>query len=482
MAVEFLTSAAILVLEIVAGRLLAPYVGVTLETTSAIIGTVLGGIALGTWVGGVLADRFDPGVVLPVMILLGGASSFATLPLVRTVAATATRGPAGAVALSAVGFFIPALVLSAVGPLLIRQQLRAIESAGRTVARISALGTVGAIFGSFVTGFYLVAKFSTNTIVNSTGLFLVILGLAVAVWGRALAAGSVMAFPMALAVGTGVISVQSKSVCDRETPYVCLSIGLDPNRPGGRELILDDLSHSYVDVDDPLYLEFDYVQSLGSTIDSIAPGGAPLTALHIGGGGFTIPRYIESTRPGSDNLILERDPDLVIVGREQLGFQTNDKMRVVLGDGRVTLRDTAPGTYDLVVTDAFGGEAAPWHLSTKEFLTDVKKRLKPGGVFTLNIIDGPSFGFVRAELNTLRTVYRNVVFITSPEALAGNIAANFVVIASDSPLPVDAIINAQAARTAELTMVRNPVDVDKFIGKSIILTDDFAPADQLFNP
>jgi spermidine synthase len=171
----------------------------------------------------------------------------------------------------------------------------------------------------------------------------------------------------------------------------------------------------------------------------------------------------------------------VEVGRKQLGFVTGPRMRVVVGDGRVTLRDQPVGAHDIVIVDAFGGEAAPWHLSTKEFLLDVKSRLKPGGVYALNIIDGPTFGFVRAEINTLRKVYDNVMFITNSEAMAGRAAANFVVVASDRPLPMSAIEATQENRSAELVVVSG-AELDRFVGDAIVLTDNFAPADQLFNP
>jgi spermidine synthase len=481
MLVEFLTSACVLVLEILAGRLLAPYVGVTLETTSAIIGTVLGGIALGTWLGGVLADRFDPGSVLPVMILLGGASSFLVLPIVRGVAASTERGPASAVLLSAFGFLMPAILLSAVGPLLIRQQLRTLATAGRTVARISALGTVGAIGGSFLTGFWLVRQFSSTAIVNGVGVFLVAMGLSTALWGRR-SSGRLLAVPLLLAGGSGIAGARSDSICQRETPYVCLSVIEDPSRSTGRILVLDDLYHSYVDLDDPTYLEFEYVQAIASTVDAIGAPGAPLRALHIGGGGFTVPRYIETTRPGSDNVILERDPDLVDVGRTQLGFRTGPRMRVVVGDGRVTLREQPPGVWDVVVGDAFGGEAAPWHLATREFVRQIEAALTPSGIYAMNIIDSPPQEFLRAELRTIRSVFDHVAIVATPVALTATVGSNFVIVASDAPLAIERIAGAQAGRSVPLDILTGDANLDRFQGEALLLTDDFGPADQLFNP
>jgi spermidine synthase len=483
MLVEFLTSACVLVLEIVAGRLLAPYVGVTLETTSAIIGTVLAGIALGTWLGGVLSDRFDPGTVLPVAIVLGGASSFLILPVVRGIAANTDRGPSSAVVLAGVGFLIPAVVLSAVGPLLIRQQLTSLHTAGTTVARISALGTVGAIGGSFITGFYLVAEFSTTAIVNGVGGFLVVMGILVALWGRRRPV-RVLAVPLVLTGGAGFAGATSTSVCQRETPYVCASVIVDDARPNGRILVLDDLWHSYVDLRDPTHLEFEYIQALASTADSIGRPGAPLRALHIGGGGFTMPRYIEATRPGSTSVILERDPDLVDIGRTRLGFRPGPSMRVVVGDARVTLLDQPTASWDLVIGDAFGGEAAPWHLATREFLQDIRRALVPGGVYAMNIIDYPPLEFLRAELRTIRSVFGHAALISTRPALDGQTGANFVIVASDEPIDAAAIRTAQSGRSTPLQVLDGDAVLDRFQngfpGRAVLLTDDYGPADQLF--
>ncbi len=479
MLVEFLTSACVLVLEIVAGRLLAPYVGVTLETTSAIIGTVLAGIALGTWLGGILSDRFDPGVVLPVMIVLGGASSFLVLPIVRGIAANTDRGPASAVVLAGVGFLLPAVVLSAVGPLLIRQQLTSLRNAGTTVARISALGTVGAIGGSFVTGFYLVAEFSTTAIVNGVGIFLVAMGVLVALWGRR-APARVLAVPLLLTGGAGAAGARSESVCQTETAYVCVSVLIDDTRPTGRILVLDDLWHSYVDLQDPTYLEFEYIQALASTADAIGTPGAPLRALHIGGGGITMPRYLEATRPGSTSVILERDEELIEVDQRQLGFRPSPSMRVEIGDARVTLLEQPKRSWDLVIGDAFGGEAAPWHLATKEFTEDIHAALVPGGIYAMNVIDYPSLDFLRAELRTIATVFDHVAVISTRAALDGLTGANFVIVASDAPLPVERIRAAQAERTGALEVLSDPQELTRFIGDAILLTDDYGPADQLF--
>ena len=157
-----ITAGSVLVMEIVASRLLAPYVGVTLQTYTAIIGVVLAGISGGTWLGGRIADRFDPGWLLGPVLIAGGALVMASSPALHLVATVSgDSGAAGAVLLAGAAFLLPAAVLSMVSPILVKLSLRDLEHTGREVGRISALGTAGAIVGTFVSGFLLVATLAS---------------------------------------------------------------------------------------------------------------------------------------------------------------------------------------------------------------------------------------------------------------------------------------------------------------------------------
>ena len=226
-AVVFATSAAVLILEILAARLLAPYVGVTLETYTAIIGTVLAGIALGNAAGGRAADRVDPRRLLGPLLVAGGALSLATIPLVRFVGATGEdAGSKQTILLAAVGFFLPAAVLSAVTPTVAKLRLHSLATTGSTVGSLSAIGTVGALVGTFLAGFVLVEAFATSTSIVAVGALLVVAGLVLWLW-LARVEPPLAAVLLVVAVGGGVTSVAGAAECHVETTYHCARVESD---------------------------------------------------------------------------------------------------------------------------------------------------------------------------------------------------------------------------------------------------------------
>jgi SAM-dependent methyltransferase len=446
----FVSSGAVLVLEILGIRLLAPYVGLTIETTTTIIGTVLAGIAAGAALGGRAADRVDERWLLSVLLVAGGALAIATVPIARGLgSALQEDGDAAAFLITLIALFPPAAVLSAVTPTVARVQLRDLATTGAVVGRLSAWATAGGLVGTFATGFVIVPLLPTDVAVLAVGGVLLVLGLVVARHAANVAAA-------AGAVVLGAATLATGSPCDAETVYHCARVVEDPGRPAGRTLMLERLRHSYVDLEDPTHLEFEYTRWMSAAIDDLSAG--PLDAVFIGGGGFTLPRWLAATRPGSRSRVLEVDGDLVQLVRERLGLRTGSDLQVRVGDARVTLRDERTDSADLVVGDAFGGVAVPWHLTTEEFARDIRRVLRPDGLYLLNVIDYEPRGLVRAEAATLRRVFANVALVGHPRP-----GGNHVFLASDAPLP-------------EL-----PVgELDVPDGDA--LRDDDAPADQLLTP
>ena len=475
-----LTSAAVLVLEVLVSRLVAPYVGLTLETYTAAIGVALAAIAGGASLGGTLADRVDPRRWLGPAVALGGALLLAARPTVFLVGgAFRGLGPLGTVVLVLLAVAPAALVLSTVTPGVVKLRLRTLAETGETVGRLSALGTLGALAGTFLTGFVLLAAFPTSTLLLLTGLLLLVTGLAVSVVLPRAAPRTPMAAVAVLAALTATWLVAADGPCEVETRYYCARIVVDPGREGGRTLVLDGLRHSYVDLDDPTHLEFAYARRFADVLAE-RPAG-PLDVLHLGGGGFSVPRHLAAVRPGTRSRVLEVDPQIPEIGRERLGLVTSDELAVEVGDARTSIAEQEPEAYDAVVGDAFGSLAVPWHLTTTEMVAQVRRVLRPDGVYLLNVIDHPPLGFARAEAATLLAAFDDVALLASADVLAGEDGGNVVLAASDARLPLDALAERAAARGEPATVVGR-AQVERFAGDADVLTDDDAPVDQLLTP
>jgi spermidine synthase len=204
-------------------------------------------------------------------------------------------------------------------------------------------------------------------------------------------------------------------------------------------------------------------------------------ALHLGGGGFTVPTYLSATRPGTRNVVVELDGELVELDRARLGVRPGDGLRVRVGDARVELAKQPAEAYTLVVGDAFGHLVVPWHLATREMVGQVRRVLRPDGVYAQNVIDYPPHRFVRAELATVAAEFPYVAVVATSEAMAGERGGNFVIAASRSPLPVEEWRDRIGLVAVEAVKVLDGPEAAEFRAGARVLTDDYAPVDQLLS-
>jgi spermidine synthase len=463
----FFTSAAVLVLEIIASRMMAPYVGISLETYTGIIGTVLAGIAVGAGVGGRLADARDPRTLLGPALIAGGALTWLSMPIVAALGPQLTDGPVAIVTLTTAAFFLPAAVLSAVSPMIAKIRLDRLDETGSVVGGLSAAGTVGGLAGTFLTGFVLLAALPSRPVLIVVGGLLIVAGM-IATWVLRRRPPAVPA--VVLAIAAGLLVAGTSSPCQYETAYFCVRIEADPDNPSGRSLYLDRLRHAYVDLDDPTDLDIRYIR-LFRDVAATLPDG-PIDVLHIGGGGFTFPRYLDEVRPGSQNRVLEIDDELVRLNREQLGLVTDAALEVRTGDARLALDDEPSDSRDLVVGDAFGSTSVPWHLTTAEVIEQIDRILRPDGIYVMNVLDGGDSGFARAEMATLADRFAHVAVIVPADGVPRTRAVNQVLLASQAPLPD---LDIDPADGQLLT----GDDALAYLGDAMVLTDDFAPVDRL---
>ncbi|WP_433544505.1 fused MFS/spermidine synthase (plasmid) [Streptomyces sp. CA-294286] len=476
----FGSSAAVLVVEIVALRLLAPYLGLTLETSTMVIGIALTAIALGSWLGGIIADRVEPRRLIGPALGVSGAAVALTPAALR---ATAEWAPAMLFLIASLTILVPGALLASVTPIVTKLRLTSLAETGTVVGRLSGVGTVGAIVGTVLTGFVFVSRWPVSGILIGLGTLL-LAGSALIEW-RTRGWSGTPALAMVVVVG-GLATTVVPGSCDTETRYHCVQVVADPVRDGGRTLVLDGVRHSYVDINDPTFLKFAYVRAMASVVDSSFPAGTPLAAHHLGGGGLTLPRYLAATRSGTRSTVSEIDSGVVRLDRNRLGLRSVPGTEVRVEDGRLGLRRLGAGSRDLIVGDAFGGVSVPWHLTTAEAMADVRRVLNEDGLYIANLIDHGDLAFARAEVATLRGTFQHVSLIGRPADIGVDpnvtpVGGNMVVLASNRPVDLRKTQEALDARQIGWRIATGET-LTSWIDSAPVLTDDYAPVDQLLQP
>lgn len=204
--------------------------------------------------------------------------------------------------------------------------------------------------------------------------------------------------------------------------------------PGAVQLLVDGTPQSHVNLTDSSELFFEYIRRIGHVIDLFRPEREPISALHLGGGAFTLPRYVEATRPGSRQQVVEIEGALVDLVREAAPLPKRASIRVRRGDAREILGRLPEGMHgamDLVVVDIFAGDRTPAHVSSTEFYELIRPLLAPGGMIVVNAADGNGMPFVRGQAATLSNLFTTVAAIGEPQVLKGRRFGNVVLIATD---------------------------------------------------
>ncbi|MEU9665193.1 fused MFS/spermidine synthase [Streptomyces bobili] len=249
----------------------------------------------------------------------------------------------------------------------------------------------------------------------------------------------------------------------------------DRDRARAWTLLIDGAPQSHVDLDDPGHLAFEYQRRLGHVIDLAAPAGRPLHVLHLGGGAFTLARYVAATRPRSTQQIVERDASLVRLVRRELPLDPGARIRVRSTDAREGLGKVPDGWADLVIADVFSGARTPAHLTSTEFLDEVRRALKPGGRYAANLADGPPLAHLRGQIATAAARFPELALVADPTVLRGKRFGNAVLVASDLPLPT-AELTRRAASDPHPGRVEHGKDLTDFTGGAAVVVDASAVA------
>ncbi len=485
-ATVFLSSAFLLVLEIVAGRLLAPYVGVSLYTWTSIIGVILAGLSLGNWIGGYIADRGAGETTVGVTLIVGAIACFGILSLLMLIAR-----PLQSVELSLLSasfiyvlalFFAPAILLGIVTPLLTTIALRLDSRTGHVVGRMHALAALGSIAGTFVTGYWLVQTFGTKNIVIGTSAGLAILATPYLRQLRFRAPtliGVALVFSVLFVVTHKVQGFANP--CDRESNYYCLRVVDEHDYRGevaARSLILDHMNHSTNVKYSPDDLWVPYVHAMDEIVHLLLPDAASLRYFFAGGGAYTHPRALRHRYRNVDITVAELDPAVTAIARKSLFFNSRN-IRIIHADARLVLQSLARERFDVVITDVFHDVAIPYHLTTLEYHQLVKSRLSPSGLYLMNVVDVfPDARLVKAMLKTLKSRFRHVdVWLERPPDVPTRLT--YVISASDR-FPAPDFIEARYGAHRTWYRITEMLDASGTpLARIPVLSDDFAPVDKL---
>ncbi|MBW0118239.1 spermidine synthase [Pseudonocardia abyssalis] len=236
---------------------------------------------------------------------------------------------------------------------------------------------------------------------------------------------------------------EARAVVRAEVDHGSAELVGDPDRPQGWTLLVDGTAQSHVDLDDPTHLEFEYVRRLAHVVDLVAPPTAPLRVLHLGGGAWTLPRYVAATRPGSTQQVAEIDAGLVDLVAARLPVDGYG-IEVTVGDARAVLTEVPTGSVDLLVLDVFAGARTPAHLTTTEFVADAARVLAPGGMYAANVADGGALPFARTQFAVAGSRFARLAVVVAPNVLQGRRFGNLVLLARDGELPVQGLVRRAA--------------------------------------
>ena len=276
----------------------------------------------------------------------------------------------------------------------------------------------------------------------------------------------------------GSVGDMARASIEEPAPQARLSDGtiarIVPSRyVSGFELDVDGTPQSHVDLDDPTHLHFEYVARMGAVIDRLRMPGQPLSAVHLGAGALTLPRYIEATRPGSRQQVIELEQALVDLVRAELPLPRGAQMRVRIGDARAGLDRLPPalrGNADLLVSDVFAGAQTPAHLTTVEFYRAASAVLASDGVLLVNVADGSGLAFARRQVATVREVFAHVIVLAEVQLFKGRRFGNLVIAASASSLPTEWLPRLMAAGPHPAKVAQG-AELDEFVRGARVATD-----------
>jgi spermidine synthase len=520
--IVFVCGAALMGLELLAARVLAPSLGNSIFVWGSVISTVMVALSAGYWLGGHVADRWGSSRTLaPTIAGAGMLTVLAPLVASPVLPWSADLGPrVGSLVASALIFFLPALLLAMVSPLGVALAAsRGMERIGRSAGGLYAVSTSGSIVGTLATSFWLIPLLSLEPLIVAIGFVLfatALCALALPLFhvehadgpggrtpvslGSRLAKAALVSTLALSAVGVGVgawvlvrvapppqTNTAGEAVLFRaDTQYHRLTVTEDAV---ARHLRFDKSNQSAVALDDPFRSVIRYPDYLHLAL-AVKPDARRVLVLGLGGGAVTKRYWRDYPQMRVDSV--EIDPVVVDVARRYFGLPEDERLRVFTQDARRYIQ-TSSDTYDIIIIDAYYDDALPFHLTTEEFLREVKARLAPDGVVAYNVVsavEGDGSRLFRSMYRTAGGVWTRLWVFPIGLGKDGITIArrNTIVLATDVDLTQSELLTRIASRVDGRVTVPGFAEMgsDLYTGMVRVndvpkMTDGYAPVDSLID-
>ncbi|UCE99840.1 MAG: fused MFS/spermidine synthase [Planctomycetota bacterium] len=506
-ATVFTSSFCIMVLELVAGRLIARHLGSSLYTWTSVIGIVLAGIMIGNYLGGRIADRFNARKTLAVLFGICSLTCVVVVVLNNLVGEWLLlwklSWPLRVLSHVCLVFLLPSILLGTISPVVTKMALDRGLPTGRTVGDIYAWGAAGSIAGTFVAGFYLIAAMGTIAIIWTIGGALLL--MAILYWTRfwvlyiwaaiflALITMGTAPFEWAKSVGSsiGLRKQSDKSVLyEDESQYCYIAVRQLSANPDIREFMQDKLRHSEIAMADIDELRYFYTKIYAGITHGLSKEKDRLSVMVIGGGGYVYPRYIEKHWPDSRIDVAEIDPGVTEAAMRAFGLKRNTSINTISMDARnyvdELLEQERTGgektRYDFIYEDAINDYSVPFQLVTDEFNEKISTILADDGVYLVNLIDIYESGqFLGAVINTIKDTLA-YVYVLTEDKIARSTRNTFVVIGSKHELNLRSIFASYGKNLGLWYLTESDIEYLNKQSRGIVLTDDYAPVENLLAP
>lgn len=459
--------AVVMILELVGARMVAPFFGTSIYVWTAMIGVILGSLSLGYWYGGILADRSATDRGLMCILFAAAIAILLSITVQETVLRVVSATGADirlATLFAATVLFAPAAsFLGVVSPYLAKLRLSSLKKAGQQIGRLYAAGTFGSIAGTFLAGYWLIGSFGNRTLAFSLVVLLVVLSFAA--YRRGWLAGRGVVGSLAFLGIFMPYSLPFGVLDDVDSAYSRYIITETQESRPVRSLVTDPFSvQSSQFVGEPDVIALEYTKRFMTVTEAISVEDIVI----IGGGAYTFPHAAARAYPELDVSVVEIDPKLTDLARQYFSLEQRDNLHIHHEDGRVFLNKAAPAQYDIVFLDAFSSLTPPYQLSTVEATRAAKGALKEHGLIVANVIAAPEDPYGEAVAATYRYLFRYVDFYQVYPLLERTDRQNLIVVMTDD--------EAQRER-ARKALNTAPASVHD----GLIMTDDFAPVEQLIN-